>query len=114
MVVWTCILAAGAIAQKVALASPGTESVPRAVCESARQTPIAAEVDVVVVGGSTGAVAAAPRHYLGDDMAGTLRLWLEPNETARDPLAKRWLERCVQNDENTLARLAWQSLSTSR
>ncbi len=62
--------------------------------ESARSLPVAADVDVVVVGGSTGAVAAAvaaaragasvflvaPRPYLGEDMAGTLRLWLEPGE----------------------------------
>ncbi len=55
----------------------------------------------MVVGGSTAAVAAAvaaakhggrvflaaPRHYLGDDMAGTLRLWLEPGERARSALA---------------------------
>ena len=102
MLMWACILAAGAIAQETASAGPGTENSPPSVRESARQVPVAAEADVVVVGGSTGAVAAAieaaqhgarvflaaPRHYLGDDMAGTLRLWLEPGETPRGPLAK--------------------------
>ncbi len=63
---------------------------------------MAYEVDVVVVGGSTGAVAAAieaakagakvflaaERPYLGDDMTATLRLWPE----AGDELARRWPE----------------------
>ncbi len=73
------------------------------VNESARQIPVAYDVDVVVVGGSTGAVAAAvaaaedgasvflatPKTYLGDDMTGTLRLWLEPGEVPTSPLAKQ-------------------------
>ena len=60
------------------------------VLESARDIPVAYDVDVVVVGGSTAAVAAAaqaakdgakvflaaPRHYLGDDMCATYRLGL--------------------------------------
>jgi len=72
------------------------------VAESARKIPVAYQVDVVVVGGSTGAVAAAveaakggakvflaaPRPYLGEDMAGTLRLWLEEGEAPSSPLAK--------------------------
>ncbi len=72
------------------------------VNESARALPVAYDVDVVVVGGSTGAVAAAtaaaeagatvflaaPRPYLGDDMTATLRLWLEPDETPTAPLAQ--------------------------
>ncbi len=73
-----------------------------AVNESAREIPIAYDVDVLVVGGSTGAVAAAsaaaragssvflaaPRPYLGEDMAGTMRLWLEPGEEPEAPLAR--------------------------
>lgn len=73
-----------------------------AVNESARQLPLAYQVDVVVVGGSTGAVAAAveaaqagaqvflaaPRPYLGEDMTATLRLWLEEGEQPTAPLAK--------------------------
>ena len=73
-----------------------------AVNESAREIPVAYSVDVVVVGGSTGAVSAAvaaanagakvflaaPRSYLGDDMTATLRLWLEEGEKPASPLAQ--------------------------
>ncbi len=76
---------------------------PLLVNESARQIPVAYSVDVVVVGGSTGAVSAAvaasragakvflaaPRPYLGDDMTATLRLWLDEGETPVAPLAKQ-------------------------
>jgi flavin-dependent dehydrogenase len=82
-----------------ALAVPET---PKAVTESAREIPVCVTADVVVVGGSCGAVAAAqaaaqagakvflvaPRPYLGDDVAGCLRLWLEPGETPVSPLAR--------------------------
>ncbi len=74
----------------------------RTVGESARQIPVAAEVDVVVVGGTVGAVAAAveaaendarvmliaPRNYLGEDLCATLRLWLEEGEKADGTLTK--------------------------
>jgi hypothetical protein len=74
----------------------------RTVLQSARQIPVAFEVDVVVAGGSTGAVAAAvaaaeqgakvflaaPQPYLGEDVCGTYRLWLEPDETPATPLAQ--------------------------
>lgn len=70
--------------------------------ESARDIPVIYDVDVVVVGGSSGAVAAAtaaaqqgarvflaaPRPYLGEDICGTYRLWLEPDEIPASPLAK--------------------------
>ena len=73
------------------------------VMESAREIPVAYDVDVVVVGGSTGAVAAAveaaksganvflaaPRAYLGEDVAGTLRLWLAEGEKPTASLAKK-------------------------
>ena len=73
------------------------------VRESAREIPVAYDVDVVVVGGSTGAVSAAvaaaqagakvflaaPRPYLGEDICGTLRLWLEEGETPSSPLAQK-------------------------
>lgn len=92
------------------------------VNESAREIPLAYDVDVVVVGGSTGAVSAAvaaaeagadvflaaPRPYLGDDMTATLRLWLEEGEEPVDPLAKQMF-----NDVHTASspdphRLAFQ------
>ena len=73
-----------------------------AVHESARDIPVAYEVDVVVVGGSTGAVSAAvaaadagakvflatPWPYLGEDMTATLRLWLEKDEKPSSPLGR--------------------------
>ena len=66
------------------------------------QIPVAAEVDVVIAGGGCGAVAAAvsaakagasvflaaPHTYLGEDMAGTMQLWLEPGETPATALAQ--------------------------
>lgn len=62
--------------------------------QSARSIPIVARGDVVVVGGSLGAVSAAveaseagasvtlvaPRTFVGDDLCSTLRLWLEEDE----------------------------------
>ncbi len=70
--------------------------------EKEREIPIIHDVDVVVVGGSSGAVAAArkaaksgakvfllaPRPYLGEDIAGTLRLWSDGNGQPNAELAK--------------------------
>ncbi len=84
------------------LATSTAAAAQAVVNESARQIPVAYQVDVVVVGGSTGAVSAAvaaakagakvflaaPRPYLGDDMTATLRLWLEEGESPAAPLAK--------------------------
>lgn len=67
------------------------------------EVPVVADVDVVVAGGGCGAVAAAaaaarsgarvflaaPRAYLGEDVAGTLQLWLEPGEELSTPLARQ-------------------------
>ncbi|MFA7343635.1 MAG: FAD-dependent oxidoreductase [Terrimicrobiaceae bacterium] len=64
--------------------------------QSPCEIPLIAEVDVLVVGGSSGAVAAAsraaksgqkvflvaPRGYLGEDLCGTFRLW--PREDSFD------------------------------
>ncbi len=72
------------------------------VQEPARQIPVLYDVDVVVVGGTSGAVAAAvaaaadgakvflaaPRPYLGEDVCGTYRLWLERDEEPVSPLAR--------------------------
>lgn len=80
---------------------------PGFVSESARDIPIAYQVDVVVIGGSTGAVTAAataaragakvflaaPKSYLGEDMAATCQLWNEEKEPAVDPLATQIFER---------------------
>jgi flavin-dependent dehydrogenase len=74
------------------------------VPQSAREIPVLANVDVVVVGGTVGAVAAAtaardagasvylvaPRTYLGEDLCGTLHLWQEDPESA-GPLARKLL-----------------------
>jgi len=74
-----------------------------AVVESERKVPLAYDVDVVVVGGSSAAASAAieaakagakvfllaPRPYLGDDLCGTMRLWLEDGEAPTTPLAKQ-------------------------
>ena len=73
------------------------------VNESARDIPVIYDVDVVVAGGTSGGVAAAvaaaqrgatvflaaSRPYLGVDLCGTYRLWLEPDEEPSSPLAER-------------------------
>ena len=72
------------------------------VIEAEKTLPLVQDVDVVVVGGSSGAVAAAckakaagakvfvvaPRPYLGEDMAGKLRLRLEAGDDMRSALQK--------------------------
>ena len=70
------------------------------VVEPARSLPLVQDTDIVVVGGSSGAVAAAqraatngakvflvaPRPYLGDDMAGTLTLRAQANDDSSTDL----------------------------
>ncbi len=70
--------------------------------EPAGTIPVLAEVDVVVVGGASGGVEAAlaaakngatvflvaPRPYLGEDICGTYRLWVEPGEMPTTELSK--------------------------
>ncbi len=72
------------------------------VVESARNIPVVRDVDVLVVGGSSGAVAAAAeaakngakvliitqRTYFGDDMCGTYNIALQKDETPVSDLAK--------------------------
>lgn len=93
-----------------------------AVAESARDIPIVQNVDVVVVGGSTGAVSAAlsaarsgarvflaaPRTYLGEDMCAWQHLWLEEGETPQSPLA-----RSIYVRRTLPARVARKGLSFS-
>jgi len=71
------------------------------IVESPKEIPVAADVDVVIAGGSGGAVAAAceaarqgataflvePRPYLGTDMCSTLQLWLQEDEQPKSKLA---------------------------
>ncbi len=70
--------------------------------EPATLIPVIAEVDIVVVGGASGGIAAAveaarcgasvfvvaPRPYLGEDICATFRYWLEPNEKPVTELAR--------------------------
>ncbi|MBP5320755.1 MAG: FAD-dependent oxidoreductase [Kiritimatiellae bacterium] len=72
------------------------------VIEPAKTLPLVQDVDVVVVGGSSGAVSAAcraakegasvflisSRPYLGEDMAGKLRLHLDPQDDTRSPILR--------------------------
>ncbi len=72
------------------------------IAQPAGLIPVLHEVDVVVVGGESGGVAAAveaaragakvflaaPRPYLGEDLCATYRLWLEPGETPSTDLAR--------------------------
>ena len=81
------------------------------IVESAREIPVAYDVDVVVVGGTTGAITAAveaaskgakvflaaPRPYLGEDIAGTLRLWLEEGEEPETPLEREIFDRAASS-----------------
>jgi len=69
---------------------------------ASRSLPVAYDVDVVVAGGGCGAVSAAvaaaragakvfllaPRNYLGEDVAGSMQLWLEPGEIPATELAR--------------------------
>ncbi len=85
----------------------GWKPVPQAVNESARDIPVVYDVDVVVVGGTSGGVAAAvaaaqngakvflaaERPYLGEDICGTYRLWLEQGEEPKTELAKKIFSR---------------------
>jgi hypothetical protein len=96
--IWAVLLFAGCVSG----GRPQERTAP-VVRESARNIPVAYQSDVVVVGGSTGAVSAAvaaakagakvflaaPRPYLGEDMCATLRLWLEASEIPESPLAKK-------------------------
>ncbi|MFI5378478.1 MAG: FAD-dependent oxidoreductase [Tepidisphaerales bacterium] len=89
------------------------------VVESSRQVPVAANVDVVIVGGGTGAVSAAvsaagsgakvflvaPRPYLGEDICGPMRLWLEPGEEPTSELGRKlfMMEKGLEFQPGTIA-----------
>ncbi len=71
--------------------------------QSARRIPIAYDVDVVIIGGTSAAVAAAvsariqgasvflaaPEPYLGEDICGTYRLWAQPEVAGRTELGRK-------------------------
>jgi len=90
-----------------AQAADAKTEAPPPVTESARAIPIVHDIDVVVVGGSTGAVAAAteaarggakvflaaPKAYLGEDVCATMRPWPEPGEPGPSPKAAALLGR---------------------
>ncbi len=90
-----------------ALASASPLFAQETILETAREIPVSYDVDVVVVGGTSGAITAAveaanngasvflaaPRPYLGEDIAGTLRLWLENGKEPVSDLEKALFER---------------------
>jgi flavin-dependent dehydrogenase len=77
------------------------------VAQPAAEIPLIYDVDVLVTGGSSAGVAAAvaaaksgatvflaaPQTYLGADMCGTYRLWLEDSEQPQSDLAKQLYEQ---------------------
>ena len=106
------LLAIGAHGMTAAVAAD-----PAAVRESARQIPVVYDVDVVVVGGSTGGVAAAaeaarqgarvflaaPKPYLGEDVCATQRFWLGENEHPTAALAKQLFGTGLPTDATAAA-----------
>lgn len=76
----------------------GAESVN----ESARDVPVVGQADVLILGGTVGAVAAAveaaqagaetwllaPRMYLGEDLCATLRMWRDETGSPSDELVR--------------------------
>jgi hypothetical protein len=86
-----------------ATSAPPGDQTPAAVLESTRAIPVVATVDVAVAGGTIAGVAAAEeiarsgrsvyliasRPYLGEDLADTLHLWLEPDEKATGRLTEK-------------------------
>lgn len=73
------------------------------VHQSLRQIPVVRKVDLIVVGGTLGAVAAAneaaeegvrvlligSRPYIGEDICATMRLWLDEGETLHGKLTRQ-------------------------
>jgi hypothetical protein len=96
------------------LFSAGLIADDRFVTVADRSVPIVEEVDLLVVGGSTGNIATAieasnaganvllvtPLPYLGDDLTATLKLWVDPKEKSEttDPLLKELYHDPVTNE----------------
>lgn len=84
-------------------AAVGVAGEPQGLRQSARGIPSAEQADVLVVGGTTGGVAAAAQAarsgarvvlitqypYLGEEVCATLRLWGEPDGQSDSPLTRR-------------------------
>lgn len=97
-----CWFLAACAALGLITAAAGSCSAQAVVLESQREIPIVEKVDVIVVGGTSAGVAAAveaaaqgasvlliaERPYLGEDITGTYRLWLENGEVPDFPLAE--------------------------
>lgn len=97
------LLAAASAVAAAAEAGGVSWAAATSIRESAREIPLVATADVLVVGDSSGAVSAAAtaaragptvvlvthRPYLGGDLCATLRLWREPNEALATPLGQR-------------------------
>lgn len=78
---------------------------PRAVHSSGRQIPVSATVDIVVVGGNEGGLAAAwkaaqagssvlvvgGQYFFSDEVAAKARYWIEPEESPRGEFSRALL-----------------------
>ncbi len=87
----------------IAILTLSASSEQKYVNQSGREIPVAYEVDIAVIGGTTYGVEtaaaaakngaevflAAPRPYLGEDLCATYRFWLENGEKPETELAKR-------------------------
>lgn len=97
-------------------------SAAAAVVEGPKELPVLQEVDVLVIGGGSAAVQAAqtaaargasvflaaPRPYLGEDMAGTLRLRLAEDAVPQTDLCKALFTRQdVPNEQSRLFTYAY-------
>ncbi|MHB8897988.1 MAG: FAD-dependent oxidoreductase [Thermoguttaceae bacterium] len=85
--------------------STSAEPPPAFLRSSGREIPISANVDVVVVGGNEGGVAAgwkaarsgskvlllAGQYFLGDEASAKARYWIEPDETPQSEFARALL-----------------------
>ncbi len=103
--------------------SQPSDSRAQTVSEAERIIPLAYDVDVIVVGGTLRGVAAAEaaakagakvflitdRPYLGEDVCGSYRLWLEPDEEPQTELERAIYGKATAhpdpNAESSLARI---------
>ena len=100
------------LAVVVLSAAEGADAPPRFVRSSARAIPICARVDLVVVGGSEGGIAAAwaaakagssvlvvnGQYFFSDDVAAKARYWLQPGEVPQGDFATRLFDGIATAD----------------